>query len=190
MRTRESDGSRAPLLMMCLVVVLGALRCAQAPSQWYVYVPTMLFLPAVAVASGFISRRRQGCTTSTELSDAIVIAGLILAAALSLACLRFWHVLDAEWGHRGSGIVLATVLVFIGNRLPRKPLSTGCSGARSQHLTRFAGWTMVLGGIFAGTAWAALPEPALRGSVLIIYLTVVLLIAARSVDRSRRMERG
>ena len=114
----------------------------------------------------------------SQLVRSLFIAVLILAIAAALSWLAPVYI-SAELSHRLLGAMLGAVVVAYANTIP-KMLATRarlrCTPAEDQAARRFAGWSMVLGGVGYMLAWlfAPLGMAALIGGGL---LAVALLCA-------------
>lgn len=114
---------------------------------------------------------------------ALLGAGLILAVAGALR----WATpdyLDADVAPRFMGVLLGAIVVFYANVIPKSLTSLArlrCAPEREQAARRFAGWSLVLGGL--GYMLAALFAPLasmhlVGGSLLGLSLLAAILRCA------------
>lgn len=110
----------------------------------------------------------------------LLLAGLFLGVA---AALKF-SPLDGDLTRRLVGVLTGALLVFYANYVPKKlaPLAAmRCNPATEQALRRFAGMSMVLGGLGYMLAWifAPLQSAALLGGAVVA--SALLLVVIRCV---------
>lgn len=125
-------------------------------------------------------------STTRSLVQAVGFAALILVVALGakIGLMLGWTD-DPDVGRRLSMVVLGVFFVVTGNVLPKRlvPLSSRCSGARSQALTRLMGWVQVLWGFtFIGT-YLLLPS----GTAEVVMVAAVLAGSAVILTRIMKM---
>ena len=114
-------------------------------------------------------------------SRALLIAGGIIAISLALALLSP-EVISDEVARRAVGVMLGLLVVPYANAVPKMlaPMAQiGGNAALDQRLRRFAGITLVLGGLGNAGAWllAPLGRAAMIGGGLLA--SSVLLVMAR-----------
>lgn len=123
--------------------------------------------------------------TAYPLGRALAGAALIVAAT---ALLRWAapEYLSLEMARRLTGVLLGAVVVVYANAIPKSLMALArlrCSPAREQAARRFAGWSLVLGGL--GYMAAALLAPLaimhlLGGSILAVALAAAILRCMRA----------
>ena len=93
------------------------------------------------------------------LGRSVVAAALIIGASATLAWLAPSHI-STEISHRLLGALLGAVVVFYSNAIPKALVSRArlrCPPAAEQAARRFAGWSLVLGGLGYMLAWLLAP---------------------------------
>ena len=96
----------------------------------------------------------------STLRNAIIGAGLLLAASASVAGAVRFDLIGDGTSERVMGVLLGIVLVVTGNFIPKtlEPLSAErCDPSRKQALQRFAGWAFVLAGVGYAIVWLTFP---------------------------------
>ena len=121
---------------------------------------------------------------AAPLKGALAGAAFILAAT---ALLRWAspEYLSREMAGRLTGVLLGLVVVVYANAIPKSLVAMArlrCSPAREQAARRFAGWSLVLGGL--GYVAAALAAPAasmhlVGGVILAVALAAAVLRCLR-----------
>ena len=119
------------------------------------------------------------------LGRALAGAAFILAAS---ALLR-WSApeyLSVEMARRLTGVLLGAIVVIYANAIPKSLVALArlrCSPAREQAARRFAGWSLVLGGLgymaaslIAPLAWMHL----IGGAILAVALAAAILRCMRA----------
>lgn len=113
------------------------------------------------------------------LGRALLGAVIILGAAAALK----WAVpayLSLEWSQRLTGALLGLVVVIYANAIPKSLTALArlrCSPQAEQAARRFAGWSLVLGGLGYMLAMLCAPLAAthlLGGGVLLVALAAAL----------------
>jgi hypothetical protein len=120
-------------------------------------------------------------STSFPLRRSVLGAMVIIAVSAALPWLAP-HYISVELSHRLLGAMLGAVVVVYSNAIPKLLVgstSLRCSPAADQAARRFAGWSLVLGGIAYMLAWllAPLDMAGLIGGALLA--TSLLLAVAR-----------
>ena len=116
----------------------------------------------------------------SQLVRSLLIGVLIIAIAGALSWLAPAYI-SAELSHRLLGALLGAVVVVYANAIP-KMLATRvrlrCTPAEDQAARRFAGWSMVLGGVGYMLAWlfAPLGLAALIGGGLLAGALLIALV--------------
>ncbi|MFC4930204.1 hypothetical protein [Massilia sp. GCM10023247] len=119
------------------------------------------------------------------LGRALAGAAFILAASLVLRwAAPAW--LGEEMARRLLGVLLGLVVVVYANAIPKSLVALArlrCSPAREQAARRFAGWSLVLGGL--GYMAAALLAPLasmhlVGGAILAVALAAAILRCTRA----------
>lgn len=88
-------------------------------------------------------------TATNPIGRSVLGALCIIGAAALLNWLSPAH-LSAEWSQRLLGALLGAVVVVYSNSIPKVLASLAqrrCTPAQEQAARRFAGWSMVLGGL-------------------------------------------
>lgn len=96
----------------------------------------------------------------SPLRRAVLVASAILASSALLA----WSApayLDPEWSRRLLGALFGAVVVVYANDIPKALAARArmrcTSAAADQAARRFAGWSLVLGGLAYVLAWLLAP---------------------------------
>lgn len=96
----------------------------------------------------------------SPLCRAVLVASAILASAALLAWATPAH-LDPEWSRRLLGALFGAVVVAYANDIPKALAARArmrCTSAGAdQAARRFAGWSLVLGGLAYMLAWLLAP---------------------------------
>ncbi|GAB4557801.1 MAG: hypothetical protein Tsb0020_02270 [Haliangiales bacterium] len=168
----QSTSLPLAVVMLLVVATLAAIGCYLFPAQAPMWILAMLFLPAAWAAITWLPRlsgRARSANCEREAGDrasihrALILAGVLMAGALALALIDKLALLGDSSGliaERASGALMGVILVVYANDIPKllTPLTRSrCSPANEQALRRFAGWTLVLGGLASIIAWLALP---------------------------------
>lgn len=109
------------------------------------------------------------------LGAAIVIGG---AAVLKWAAPAY---LSPEWAQRLTGVLLGFIVVFYANVIPKSLTQLArlrCSPQAEQAARRFAGWSLVLGGLAYMLAMLLAPLASMHligGALLAVALAAALL---------------
>jgi hypothetical protein len=119
------------------------------------------------------------------LSRALAGAAFILAASAVLRWASPGYI-DIETAQRLTGVLLGLVVVVYANVIPKSLVALGrmrCDPAREQAARRFAGWSMVLGGLgYSAAAWWA-PLASMHligGAILAVALAAAILRCLRA----------
>jgi hypothetical protein len=117
------------------------------------------------------------------LGRSILAAAFILAASATLAWLAPTY-LSTEWSHRWLGVLLGSVVVCYSNAIPKALAARSrCSAAAEQAARRFAGWSLVLGGLGYALAWLLAPiglANLIAGAILATALLLAVLRCLRA----------
>ncbi len=122
--------------------------------------------------------------TATHLGRSLAGA----AAILGISALLAWaapEYISADTARRALGVLLGAVVVLYSNAIPKMLVSRArlrCSPAQDQAARRFAGWSLVLGGIGYMLAWIVLPlsiASLIGGGALAIGLGLAVLRCLR-----------
>ncbi|GGY37401.1 hypothetical protein [Parvularcula lutaonensis] len=118
---------------------------------------------------------------NNQVVSSLVWAGLMVGSAAALTALEGAGILP-DGGERGFGVVMGLVLAWTGNMMPKWGADKKCaSDGEAFRMKRFAGITMMLGGIGYAVAffvaplekapyWAMLPVVI---ALLVIFLMVL-----------------
>ena len=116
---------------------------------------------------------------------ALAGAAFIIAASLLLR----WatpEYLSAEMARRLTGVLLGAIVVVYANAIPKSLVALArlrCSPAREQAARRFAGWSLVLGGIGYRAASLIAPLASMHlvgGAILAVALAAAILRCMRA----------
>ncbi len=126
------------------------------------------------------SIRHGFCVT---LGRSLRVAALLLLSSIALSMLTPTYI-SQDWVHRLFMALMGCIVVAYANVIPKvlTPLTrVRCSPAQDQAMRRFAGWSLVLGGM--GYTSAALFAPIALATVLACALlaTSLLLVVLRCV---------
>jgi hypothetical protein len=120
-----------------------------------------------------------------RLGRALFAAAVILGASAALKWAAPEH-LSPEWALRLSGALLGLVVVFYANVIPKSLISLSRlrgSPAAEQAARRFAGWSLVLGGLGYILAMLAAPLASMHlvgGAMLAAALAAAVLRCLRA----------
>lgn len=124
-------------------------------------------------------------TAAHPIGRALAGALFILGAAALLAWASPQH-LSAEWAERLLGVLLGAVVVVYANAVPKtlaRLAGTRRTPAQEQAARRFAGWSMVLGGLAYMLASLLAPlshASAIGGGLLGLALAAALVRCLRN----------
>lgn len=113
-----------------------------------------------------------------SLGRSLLAAALMIAASATLAWLAPAHI-SAELAHRLLGALLGALVVMYANAVPKAFSARArrrCAPAGEQAARRFAGWSLVLGGI--GYMLASLLAPIGSASLVACCLLGASLLLA------------
>jgi len=117
-----------------------------------------------------------------ELARAVVVAGLLIAAALAaVGARRAGLIADADPA-RISGILSGLVLAFYGNVIPRRLVRyepDSPQPARRQAALRFSGWAFVLAGLANALVWAFAPSTGMALWSMVPIAAAIALVTLR-----------
>ena len=119
------------------------------------------------------------------LGRALAGAALILAASAALRWATPGY-LDEETARRLTGVLLGFVVVVYANAIPKSLVALArlrCSPAQEQAARRFAGWSLVLGGLGYMAAALAAPLETMHlvgGAILAVALAAAVLRCMRT----------
>ena len=123
-------------------------------------------------------------SSAKQLGRSVIVAAVILLASAMLAWAAPAYLSD-DMARRLFGVLLGAVVVAYSNSIPKMLASrarTRCSPAQDQAARRFAGWSMVLGGLGYMLAWMFAPlsmAALLGGAALAIGLALAVLRCLR-----------
>lgn len=125
----------------------------------------------------------------SELLRGALVAGVILAFSVVLKLLSPSHI-SAELAQRLGGCLLGLVVVAYSNAVPKgaTPLARAhCDAATEQSIRRFAGWSLVLGGMAYSAASMFAPfESSVMLAAGVLGFSLALVIARYAWVISRR----
>lgn len=119
------------------------------------------------------------------IGRALAGAACILAAAAALRWAAPGH-FDVGTAQRLAGVLLGLVVVVYANAIPKSLVSLAglrCVPARAQAARRFAGWSLVLGGLGYIASALALPLASMHlvgGVILAVALAAAILRCLRA----------
>ncbi len=121
-------------------------------------------------------------STATLLARSLCAAAAILGVSAALAWASPEYLSD-DTARRLLGVLLGAVVMVYSNAIPKLLAArTRCSPAQDQAARRFAGWSLVLGGLAYMLAWIFLPlalAPVLGGGALALGLGLAILRCLR-----------
>lgn len=118
-----------------------------------------------------------------SIRNALIFAGLILAASLCLALAVRSDLIDPSTSKRAGGVIGGIVLVVFANLVPKtlEPHSRRCSTPKkTQAVQRFTGWTLVLAGLGYSLAWLVLPVDLAKFVAMSLVATGLVLVVTRA----------
>jgi hypothetical protein len=97
--------------------------------------------------------------TTKGITNGLVLAGVMLAAAGGIKYMQYAHLIDANGATRGTQIVLGLSLAWIGNLMPKAVARRSATeqGGRAQSALRLGGWAFVLAGLAYAVIGAVAP---------------------------------
>ena len=93
------------------------------------------------------------------LGRALLAAAIILAVSAALTWLAPDYI-SIAWSHRMLNAMLGAVVVVYSDAVPKALVARSrlrCPPAQDQAARRFAGWSLVLGGLAYSAAWLLAP---------------------------------
>lgn len=97
---------------------------------------------------------------NNQILSSLVWAGLMVGSALGLTALEAAGVFP-DAGERGFGVVMGLILAWTGNMMPKWGADKKCtSDGEAFRMKRFAGITMMLGGLGYALAYLLAPLDA------------------------------
>jgi hypothetical protein len=117
----------------------------------------------------------------TLILRALAGAALILGASAAVALWAPAH-LEAELAQRVQGVIMGLVVVVFANAAPKTltPLARlRCDPVAEQAVRRFAGWSLVLGGLGYALAWLAAPLAVANPLAITLLATGLVLALGR-----------
>jgi hypothetical protein len=121
------------------------------------------------------------------IARALAGAAFILAASAALRWAAPEHI-GIETAQRLGGVLLGLVVVVYANAVPKSLVALArlrCAPAREQAARRFAGWSLVLGGLGYIAVALLLPLDSMHlvgGAVLAVALAAAVLRCVRAGD--------
>jgi uncharacterized membrane protein len=87
--------------------------------------------------------------TARGITNGLVLAGILLAAAGSIKVMQHAHLLDADGATRGIQVVMGLTLAYMGNFMPKavRRRNPTLQAGRAQSALRVGGWAFVLAGL-------------------------------------------
>lgn len=132
-------------------------------------------------------------TGRTSLTQALIVAALLIGASALLALLSPEHI-SSDLARRTLGVLLGGITVWYANAVPKalSPLvQMRCDPAAEQSMRRFTGWSIAVGGMLFALAWAAAPMQIARMLSVSLLGTALLLVVVRlGWGLSSRVARG
>lgn len=113
----------------------------------------------------------------------LIIAGAMLAISAALVFLTPDHI-SRDLAQRVLNVMLGAFVVFYANEAPKllpRRLGGRCDSSEYQSLRRFAGWTLVLGGVAYALAWILAPIDLAAPVAVGLLGTAFLIVVARYV---------
>jgi hypothetical protein len=115
-----------------------------------------------------------------QISSALVIAAVMLAAAAVIKYAQAIELIGAEGASRAIQVVIGLVLAFFGNYMPKdvaRSRASGCAESRFQSPLRVGGWLFTLAGL-AYAALGAFAPIAIAGTAAIAVVATATLVTA------------
>ncbi len=123
-------------------------------------------------------------SASFPLGRSLLAAGVIIAMSAALSWLAPAYI-STELSQRLLGALLGAVVVVYSNAIPKLLVARArlhCTPAEDQAARRFAGWSMVLGGVGYMLAWLFAPiaiAALIGGAVLAAALLMAIVRCLR-----------
>ena len=157
------------------------------PGKLVFWIIPVLFIPAGwGIMRLFFAGKSCDIETSRgwqTIKGALLTAGLVLSAGLTLALLEGLDTISFAWSERGTGLINAFLLIFLGNLIPKQlsPLSSSCEGepSKAQKMQRFTGWALVLAGLGSALAWTMAPIEFANYISMAVIVSAVILVLLR-----------
>jgi hypothetical protein len=124
-------------------------------------------------------------STAFPLARAILASAVIIGVSAALSALAPAYI-STELSHRLLGAMLGALVVVYANTIPKVLVARSqqrCDPARDQAARRFAGWSLVLGGIAYILAWLLAPldlAAPIGGALLAAALLLAVVRCTRS----------
>ena len=123
---------------------------------------------------------------TTEIGHNLLAASLFLAASAALALLSPAYI-SKVLAHRLFGALSGFVVAAYANALPKAltPIARmRCSPVAEQALRRFAGWSLVVGGVGFAVAWLLAPIGVAASIAMAVLGAALLLVIVRFLRSS------
>ncbi len=192
--------SRTPQVLLTLALASSAAVAAwgfwidpDRPWRW-------LLLGGVLPVLWAYVKRAQVRGDDPEVGAALMVfhryvlafAGFMLTSRVGIRLAVHEGLLDPTWlstGRRLGALMMGVGMILFGNFLPtlRSPWSLAKQPFEWQQVHRFAGWTLVLGGLGVIASWTFLPlASADRASVLIVVLACLCTVGRKLASLTTR----
>ena len=115
---------------------------------------------------------------SKAIQNGLLLAGLMLAAAISIKISQYAHIFSSDTASRVLEVVIGLFLALYANFMPKSvPATRGPTnaGGRSQAVLRVGGWAFALAGLAFAAIWALAPlNLAQPFSTFVVVLAIVV----------------
>ena len=159
------------------------------PSKWFV-VPLGAGLLPIMYIGARITCRNKGCTDLSEVHDHLAMGALMLTSALGVTLTNLLHLGGDDLGDRYIGAMMAMLIVFFGNRLPKQASNTCNSDSdptgSKQRSMRQAGYIMVISGLLMMGSWIILPSSIAEIAFIAVGVLMLLVILIKGIENGRK----
>ncbi|MEL7485984.1 MAG: hypothetical protein AAGJ87_02085 [Pseudomonadota bacterium] len=145
------------------------------------------FIPVIWLVVATMERRRPLTQYSDDerhyFSMSVIIGGAIIVASQAVQVMNAFGSTENLVVERGWGVLVGLILAAMGNAAPKilPPLDAKtCAGGRRSKLQRFAGLSLLIGGVGYAGAWLFAPIEIANVAAMSICLASVLAIALRA----------
>lgn len=180
----------AAYILIVLNIALAITITAIEPSKWIVIPLGGMLLPLIYTLIALAYRHAPNqCANMSEVHEHLAMGALVLTSALGLTLTDLTGLVAGDLGDRFIGAMLAMLIVFFGNRMPKESAArcdSPVSSVLTQRVHRRVGYVMVIAGMLMAASWIILPVPAAETlfiSIGVLMLIVILALASQCLGR-------